>query len=88
MPARLTTLLLVFLLFAPLSGCGQKGGLYIPPTCSPVRADGTILQRMDEDGNVLPPCPPAETDEEPGAETESEAEPLDENEPLVEDTDG
>lgn len=55
-----TRFFLVALLFLPLTGCGQKGPLFIPPSCSPVLADGTVRELTDEDGNVLPPCPPPE----------------------------
>lgn len=50
----------VAILSLPLSGCGQKGPLFIPPSCSPVRADGTVRELTNEDGDVLPPCPPPE----------------------------
>ena len=50
----------IALLSLPLGGCGQKGPLFIPPSCSPVLADGTVRELLDADGNVLPPCPPPE----------------------------
>lgn len=70
MRAQFTTLLLFFLLFLPLSGCGQKGPLYISPTCSPVAADGQVRELTDENGSILPPCrsdesAPGETQELP-----------------------
>lgn len=46
-----------------LAACGQTGPLYLPPTCSPVQADGTVVDTFDEDGELLPPCPPPEPDE-------------------------
>lgn len=45
------------LLALALCACGQKGPLYLPPECSPVRADGSIATILDEDGQPLPPCP-------------------------------
>ena len=67
-----TSLFLVAILSLPLSGCGQKGPLFIPPSCSPVLADGTVRELTDEDGNLLPPCPPLEidADEEPTLQDE------------------
>lgn len=59
-----TVIMRTFLLIAfvvALAGCGQTGPLYLPPTCSPVQANGEIVETLDEDGNVLPPCPPPET---------------------------
>lgn len=80
MTARLTILFLLVILLAPLSGCGQKGPLYIPPTCSPVTADGTVRERTDEDGNVLPPCPREAADE--AVDADLDAKPMDSNDPL------
>lgn len=86
MPARLTILFLVVILFAPLSGCGQKGPLYIPPTCSPVAADGTVRERTDEDGNVLPPCP-REVPEEATDADQMNPEQTNDNDPLNDELD-
>lgn len=67
-----TCIFFVALLFMPLGGCGQKGPLFIPPSCSPVLADGRVRELTDKDGNVLPPCPPPEIggDEEPTLQDE------------------
>lgn len=81
MPARLTILSLLVILLLPLSGCGQKGPLYIPPTCSPVNADGAVRERTDEDGNVLPPCPRETADEAVDADP-VDAEQMDSNDQL------
>lgn len=48
-----------------VAGCGQTGPLYLPPECSPLRADGSVVETFDEDGELLPPCPADEPEDEP-----------------------
>ena len=59
-----------------LASCGQTGPLYLPPTCSPHAPDGSVVPTRDEDGEVLPPCPPPEPGDEllPEEEMENDGE--------------
>lgn len=79
MPARFRYLFpLCLLLGLALSGCGQKGRLYIPPSCSPVNAEGETRVLIGEDGEPLPPCPPDEEAETPYPYTDNESDDINE----------